>query len=108
MRAFLLSIVAVLIPFAAQAQSATQQVQDNLPKGGISAIWILANFSYAGMRAQGSESYGWRTLAFLFGFPGTFLTWMTVEENSERVYGVEVPRRRIVVRQSDASPPEPP
>ena len=60
---------------------------------GASGIWILANISYAGMRAQGSRSTGWRIVAFIFGFPGTFITWLVVDENSERAYGVELPRK---------------
>ena len=60
---------------------------------GIDAIWILANFCYAGMRAQHSNSRGWRIVAFIFGFPGTLVSLYFVGENSERVYGVDLPRR---------------
>lgn len=56
-------------------------------------IWILANFSYAGMRAQGSQSHWRRFFAFIFGFPGTLVTWLAVDENSERAYGVALPRK---------------
>src|SRR5262249_33320793 len=57
-------------------------------------LWLLANFAYTGMRAQGNQgSPGWRVLAFIFGFPGTLLSWLVVLEGSERAYGVDLPRR---------------
>ena len=59
---------------------------------GVSAIWILANLCYAGMRAQNSSNTLGRVLAFLFGLPGTLLTWLVVREGSERAYGVDLPR----------------
>ena len=59
---------------------------------GLSAIWILANLCYAGMRAQDSKNEIGRILAFLFGLPGTLLTLVVVEEGSERAYGVDLPR----------------
>lgn len=59
---------------------------------GVSAIWILANLCYAGMRAQNSSNTLGRVLAFLFGLPGTLLTWLIVREGSERAYGVDLPR----------------
>lgn len=59
---------------------------------GVSAIWVLANLCYAGMRAQNSSNSLGRVLAFLFGLPGTLLTWIVVREGSERAYGVELPR----------------
>ena len=57
---------------------------------GVSALWILANICYAAMRAQGSQSRGWRILAFIFGFPGTLLSWLVVGENSGRAYGIRM------------------
>jgi hypothetical protein len=60
---------------------------------GIGAIWVLANASYAGMKAQGHRSILWRVLAFIFGFPGTFISFLTIQEGSEVAYGVELPRR---------------
>lgn len=59
---------------------------------GISALWALANFCYAGMRAQNSSSLGWRITAFVLGFPGTLVSAIVVEEGGERVYGVDFPR----------------
>lgn len=59
--------------------------------GGVSAIWVLANICYAGMRAQGHPSRGWRVLSFLFGLPGTLLSWFVVKEGSDRAYGINLP-----------------
>ena len=62
---------------------------------GVSGLWVLANFSYAGMKAQGdAANSGWRALAFIFGLPGTLLTLFIVKEGAERVYGVDVPKKR--------------
>jgi hypothetical protein len=61
---------------------------------GVSAIWVLANISYAGMRAHNHPSAGWRVLSFLFGFPGTLVTWFAVREGSERAYGIDVPKKK--------------
>jgi len=61
---------------------------------GVSALWILANLSYAGMKAQANPRVGWRILSFLFGFPGTLLSLIVVSEGSERAYGMDLPKRR--------------
>ena len=61
---------------------------------GTSGLWILANVSYAGMRAQNNPSSGWRILAFIFGFPGTLITYLAVTEGSDRAYGISIPARR--------------
>ena len=67
---------------------------------GGGGLWLLANFAYLGMRAQGNQdSPGWRLLAFIFGFPGSLLSCIVVVEGSERAYGVDLPRR---ARQSRA------
>ena len=68
---------------------------DSARDTGVSALWILANISFAGMRAQNSPSTGWRIIAFIFGFPGTLLSLICVKEGSERAYGVEISKRRI-------------
>lgn len=74
----------------AQASVTTQsQIRDT----GISGMWVLANVSYAGMRAQNNPNALWRVLAFLFGLPGTILTFFVVAEGSERAYGIDLPRR---------------
>lgn len=79
--------------FAADLDVGTH-AQHSVENTGVSGIWILANVSYAGMRAQNSSSSVWRILAFIFGFPGTLLTFFAVTEGGERAYGVEIPRKR--------------
>src|ERR1700761_302617 len=77
---------------AALAQTgvtAQSQIQDT----GISGLWVLANISYAGMRAQNNPSKLWRILAFIFGLPGTIITFFAVTEGSDRAYGIDLPRR---------------
>lgn len=61
---------------------------------GAYGIWILANVSFAGMRAQGNRSHWWRFFAFIFGFPGTLVTYLAVDEGSDRAYGIDLPKRR--------------
>ncbi|HEY2469435.1 MAG TPA: hypothetical protein VGI45_16560 [Terracidiphilus sp.] len=68
--------------------TAQSQMQDT----GISGLWVLANISYAGMRAQDNQSALWRTLAFIFGLPGTAITFLAVDEGSDRAYGIDLPR----------------
>jgi hypothetical protein len=90
---YIFSFPFVAIPSAALATDAVglqQSVQDT----GVSAIWVLANISYAGMRAQKNPSTGWRVLSFIFGFPGTLLTYLAVSEGGERAYGIDVPKKR--------------
>jgi len=62
---------------------------------GFSGLWVLANISYAGMRAQGSSSKGWRIVAFIFGFPGTLVSLLAIDEGSERAYGIDLPKNKI-------------
>ena len=74
----------------AQVSTTTQsQIQDT----GISGVWVLANVSFAGMRAQNNRSVLWRTLAFIFGLPGTIVSFFAVAEGSDRAYGIDLPRR---------------
>jgi hypothetical protein len=74
----------------AQVNITTQsQIQDT----GISGLWVLANISFAGMRAQNNRSVLWRTLAFIFGLPGTIVSFFAVGEGSDRAYGIDLPRR---------------
>lgn len=61
---------------------------------GVSALWILANICYAGMKAQGHPSRKWRVLSFLFGLPGTLLSLFVVQEGGENAYGIYLPKRR--------------
>ena len=88
------SAALLLASFSVKAQDVASQAQDATGQIGVSAIWILANLSYAGMRAQNSSSSGWRNVSFLFGFPGTFLSYLVVVEGSERAYGVDIPSRK--------------
>lgn len=94
---FILSLsgMSALLPLVANAQEAAARTQVSVGTGGVSAIWVLANISYAGMRAQGSRSTGWRIVSFIFGFPGTLLSFLAVPEGDERAYGIDLPRRRF-------------
>jgi Na+/H+ antiporter NhaD/arsenite permease-like protein len=60
---------------------------------GASGLWILANICYAGMRAQNHKSFRWRVVSFIFGLPGTLLSFFVIEEGSGRAYGIEIPKR---------------
>ena len=89
-------IVMILINTMVYAQGSVNTQTPNVETGGSSAIWIFANISYAGMRAQNSSSVFWRIISFIFGFPGTLLTLLIVQEGSERAYGIELPKRAKV------------
>ena len=80
-----------LVPAVLDAQG-TERVRD----GGGSALWVFANICYAGMRAQNSPSSVWQIVAFIFGFPGTLLTYFLVDEGRERAYGIDLPRKSTV------------
>lgn len=71
--------VSLCVASAAGAQSAVQ-----VRETGASGIRLLANFCYTGMRAQEHPSVGWRLVSFIFGLPGTLLTWNLVPESEER------------------------
>lgn len=88
------ALAVTLFPFAVYAQDIVSRGTETARRTGVSAIWMLANISYAGMRAQGSPSTFWRIIAFIFGFPGTLLTLIVVTEGGERAYGIELPKRR--------------
>ncbi len=62
-------------------------------EGGVSAIWIFANLSFTGMRAQNGGRTFWKVLSFIFGFPGTLLTLLVVPSGGERAYGIDMPRK---------------
>jgi hypothetical protein len=53
---------------------------------------VLANVSYAGMRAQNNPDAGWRFAAFVFGFPGTLVSYFVVKEGECQAYGIRLPR----------------
>src|SRR5262249_24328455 len=63
----------LLVPLVAWANTDGTTARD-AGDSGASAVWIFANLSFAGMRAQNSSSRGWRIIAFIFGFPGTLLS----------------------------------
>lgn len=81
----------IFVPAAAFAQEPFGINPSTMTNTGVSGIWILANISYAGMRAQGSEAVGWRIVAFIFGFPGTLLTFLVVSEGRGSAYGIHLP-----------------
>lgn len=61
---------------------------------GSGTLWSLANISYAGMRAQGQDkTWGWRKIAFVWGFPSTFITYLFVEYGGKRAYGIDLPTK---------------
>ena len=81
----------MLAPSALAAQD-MERAQSAAQDGGLTGLWVLANLSYAGMRAQGHPSVGWRFVSFVCGLPGTLLTTIFVREGEERAYGVDLPR----------------
>ena len=91
----LLTVLALWAPALASAAELVYPPDRRLVGNtGISGLWLLANLCFAGMRAQNSPSSGWRVVAFLFGFPGTLITFLVVPEGEERAYGVDIPKRR--------------
>jgi hypothetical protein len=63
-------------------------------EGGASAVWIFANLSFTGMRAQATGTTFWKIATFILGFPGTLLTLLIVSRGSERAYGIDMPRKQ--------------
>jgi hypothetical protein len=94
LRGFAGLLAAWLPALALAADSVSQQATGSAGNAGASGIWVWANVCYAGMRAQNNPSVGWRVLSFIFGFPGTFITWLVVDEGGERAYGIELPKKR--------------
>lgn len=58
---------------------------------GFHWLWLVANVSFAGMRAQGHPSRGWRVVSFLGGFPGTLISLLVIREGSGSAYGIKLP-----------------
>lgn len=87
------AIAGTLITLPASAEQLSSQTV-TVTEAGVSGIWILANLSDAGMRAQGSASSGWRIVAFLFGFPGTLVSYFAVKNAGERAYEVDLPKKQ--------------
>jgi hypothetical protein len=81
----------IFVPAAAFAQEPFGINPTMMTNTGVSGIWILANISYAGMRAQGSSQLGWRIVSFIFGLPGTLLTSLVVSEGGGSAYGIQLP-----------------
>jgi hypothetical protein len=90
----LVSLVAGCAPAWAAAAEVLPEAPRSAGNVGASGLWVLANLCFAGMRAQNGPRAGWRIVAFLFGFPGTLVTYFVVTEGSERAYGIEIPRKR--------------
>jgi len=62
---------------------------------GVGPIWIMCNILYACMRAQNKPENSWlRVLTFLGGFPHSIVSFLAVDEGKERVYGVDIPRKK--------------
>ena len=87
------TMILPLLAAGAHAQG-TSYAQSAGTEGGASAVWIFANLSYTGMRAQAMGSTFWKVVTFIFGFPGTLLTLLVVTRGSERAYGIDMPRKR--------------
>lgn len=88
----LVAIAGGLLLFACVAAAAENSTRAG-ESGGVSAIWIFAYLSFTGMRAQNQGTTFWKVLTFIFGFPGTLVTLLIVQEGSERAYGIDMPRR---------------
>ncbi|MHB8799388.1 MAG: hypothetical protein ACYDBY_13085 [Thermoanaerobaculia bacterium] len=89
-----ISLVAACLPAWTAAAEVLPEAPRSAGNVGASGLWVLANICFAGMRAQNSPRAGWRIVAFLFGFPGTLVSYFVVAEGSERAYGIEIPRKR--------------
>ncbi len=89
------SLAALLTPLGAHAQNAVSETTSPALENTsvAAALWILANISYAGMRAQSNPSARWRILSFLVGLPGTLLSFFVIGEGSGRAYGIDIPKR---------------
>ena len=89
---YCLGFFSLILPVAAVAADGVYRAgaEQSVQNAGISGIWLLSNISYAGMRAQNHPSLGWRIISFLFGFPGTLISFLVVREGGERAYGVDI------------------
>jgi low temperature requirement protein LtrA len=92
-RALALSTSLILSAAVAKATDFSSSTPEGT-QGGVSAVWVFANLSFAGMRAQAKGSTFWKVVSFIFGFPGTLLTLLVVKSGSERAYGIDLPRRQ--------------
>jgi hypothetical protein len=87
------ALIAAWFPAWALAADTVSQTARPAGNVGASGLWVLANICFAGMRAQNSPSAGWRIVSFIFGFPGTLITYFVVDEGAERAYGIEIPKK---------------
>jgi hypothetical protein len=97
MKQSIISLIMGLVPSWAFAQGVgdTARASASVGEGGVGAIWVLCNISYAGMRAQANPNTGgWRVLAFIFGLPGTIVTFFAVGAGSGRAYGIDIPGKQ--------------
>jgi len=83
-----LAFGAFCVPALAQGTSSPTGTES-----GASAVWIFANLSFTGMRAQATGTVFWKVVTFIFGFPGTLLSLLIVTRGSERAYGIDMPRK---------------
>jgi hypothetical protein len=90
----LIAPVLAWTPTLAFATDQMSQTRESFGSAGVSGLWVLANISYAGMKAQSNPSTGWRVVSFIFGFPGTLISFFVVNEGGERAYGIDCPRKR--------------
>jgi hypothetical protein len=90
------SLCRLAATFAGLCSTAAAQDMSTRSGGecGASAIWIFANLSFTGMRAQSTGTTFWKVVTFILGFPGTLLTLLTVARGSERAYGIDMPRKQ--------------
>ena len=88
-RRICIGVIAIVISVIVYVQNGADTIRD----AGISGVWILANISYAGMRAQNNSRARWHVLSFILGFPGTLLSWFVIVEGSERAYGIDLPKK---------------
>lgn len=86
-------IIGIFILLQSSMAFAQVTVHRTAGRTGVSGIWILANISYAGMRAQSNPHSFWRVVSFICGFPGTLISFFAVEEGSERAYGIDIPKK---------------
>jgi len=54
------------------------------------AVWVIANIAYGSMIRTGEQGFG-RLVAFFFGWPGTFVSYMVIK-----------PTRRMPEPQTDS------
>jgi hypothetical protein len=58
----------------------------------ISGLWVLANVSFAACELKTTAAC-WRTLSFIFGLPGTIVTFLLYVREASMRNGVDLPER---------------